>query len=338
MKITMTRRIVLAILLIALALVVAATAVARTHTASEASTEGVHKHRAPIARDFTAVTRDTDWQLTNVIPLRFQTYHTEGLAITPHHIFLSAVQVIVPPRKYSRPRGRYDRTPGKGIGHVFVMDRQGHLQRDIILGEGHMYHPGGMDFDGASVWVPVAQYRPNSSAIIYRIDARTLAVHRQFEVNDHIGGIVRDPRTGHLIGNNWGSRRFYEWNLKGRKITAWDNPGYFIDYQDCQHLADRKMICGGIAELPQTPSAGGANATYELGGIALINLRNHSTPHEVPFQKWSPAGHVATRNPFKISARGDQLTVRVAPDNGDEGPGTEILTYRATVIPPGTSH
>lgn len=35
-----------------------------------------------------------------------------------------------------------DRTPGKGIGHLFVMPKSGNLQKDIILGEGDMYHPG----------------------------------------------------------------------------------------------------------------------------------------------------------------------------------------------------
>ena len=334
MKATLSWRIVIAGVFVVLALAVTALAAASTSAApgaARAPSTVDDRPQAPIARDFTAVTRDTTWQLISALPLHFQTYHPEGLALTPQHIVLSAVQVIVPPKMYPTPRGGYDRTPGKGVGHVFVMDRQGHLQRDIILGEGTMYHPGGMDFDGSSVWVPVAQYRPNSSAIIYRITATTLAVHRQFEVNDHIGGIIRDPTTGHLVGNNWGSRRFYEWTLQGRNIAAWANPGYFIDYQDCQHLADRTMICGGIAELPQTASAGATSATYELGGLALINLRNHSAVHEVPFQKWSPAGHGATRNPFKISASGDQLTVRVAPDNGDENNGTSILTYRATV-------
>ena len=40
-----------------------------------------------------------------------------------------------------------------------------------------------------------------------------------------------------------------------------------------------------------------------------------------------------TRNPMKMTADGDHLTLRVAPDNGDEGNGTEILTYEATVAP-----
>jgi hypothetical protein len=42
---------------------------------------------------------------------------------------------------------------------------------------------------------------------------------------------------------------------------------------------------------------------------------------------------VATRNPFKMTADGGHLTMKVAPDNGEEGNGTEILTYEATVTP-----
>lgn len=248
---------------------------------------------------------------------------------------MSAVQIIEPTQKYPTPQGGYDRTPGRGIGHVFVMDREGHLQRDIILGEGDMYHPGGIDSDGRSVWVPLAQYRPGSSSIIYRIDLKTLGVHKEFEVKDHIGGIVRDEVTGHLIGNNWGSRRFYEWNGQGRQIAGWDNSQYFVDYQDCQYVPDRKMLCGGVTNLPQTPAAGGAGAVYELGGMALIDLRSHAVVHEVPFQQWSTAGHVVTRNPLKLAADGDKLTMWAAPDNGEEGNGTEILTYQASVTPAG---
>ena len=44
---------------------------------------------------------------------------------------------------------------------------------------------------------------------------------------------------------------------------------------------------------------------------------------------------MVTRNPFKMTADGDQLTMWVAPDNGEEGNGTEILTYEATVTPAG---
>jgi hypothetical protein len=50
----------------------------------------------------------------------------------------------------------------------------------------------------------------------------------------------------------------------------------------------------------------------------------------VPFQLWSTAGHAATRNPLKMAADGDQLTMWIAPDNGN---GTELLTYQAAVHP-----
>ena len=300
--------------------------------AADTSPRAPH-HDGALARDVAAVDRDTAWTQVDKLKLSFPTYHTEGLAITPKHLFLSAVQIIEPTQKYPTPVGGYDRTAGKGIGHLFVMDRQGHLQKDITLGEGDEYHPGGISYDGTHVWVPVAQYRPGSSAIIYRVDAESLAVHKQFEVDDHIGGIVRDKTNGHLVGNNWGSRRFYEWTAGGRQVRSWTNNSFFTDYQDCQYAASAKMICGGVTNLPQTPSAGGDQGTYELGGISLIDLRSHDVLREVPFQKWSSAGHVMTRNPVKLAASGNQLTLWAAPDNGEETNGTELFTYRASVSP-----
>lgn len=316
------------------AALLAAGGVATAQAADAGRTDRQAGHRdGVLARDFGAVTRDTVWKRTAALHLDFPTFHTEGIAFTRDHVFLSSVEIVEPTVKYPAPRGGYDRTPGKGVGHLFVMDRQGHLQKDIRLGEGDMYHPGGIDVDGSSVWVPVAQYRPDSSAIVYRVDATTLKVHRQFEVADHFGGIVRDRTTGHLVGNTWGSRRFAEWDLRGRQLSTWTNPSFFLDYQDCQYVPTRKMLCAGVTNLPQTPAAGGTAATYELGGVALIDLRTHRVTHDVPFQQWSSAGHVATRNPFKMTAQGDHLTMRVAPDNGEEAAGTEILTYEATVAP-----
>jgi hypothetical protein len=95
-----------------------------------------------LARDFAAVDRNTTWTLTQRLALRFPTFHTEGLAVTKDRFFLSAVEILEPTVIYPVPQGGYDRTPGKGIGHLFVIDKQGNLQRDIILGEGDMYHPG----------------------------------------------------------------------------------------------------------------------------------------------------------------------------------------------------
>lgn len=312
-----------------LALAGAALAVAlggtATASAGPAGTDG------DLVTAFTQVDRNTAWNEVGRLHLAFPTYHTEGLAITPEHIFLSSVQIIEPTQKYPSPVGGYDRTAGKGIGHLFVMDRQGNLQKDITLGEGDMYHPGGIDFDGKDVWVPVAQYRPNSSAIIYKVNARSLAVTRQFDVPDHIGGIVLDATTHRLVGNNWGSRRFYSWTLDGTQTDTWLNADHYVDAQDCEYVASAKMLCGGVTNLPQAP---GATGSYELGGMALTDLRTHQILHEVPFQKWSSAGHVMTRNPLKVTATGSTLDLWAAPDNGDEGNGTELWHFRAEV--PGT--
>jgi hypothetical protein len=324
-------------------IILAASAICATADAQAAGNNDQHEGNAQsgshgdtnasLADAFNGVDRNTNWQQTSKLKLNFPTYHTEGIAYSQDHIFLSAVQIIEPTTKFPTPQNGFDRTAGKGIGHLFVMDKAGNLQKDITLGEGDMYHPGGLDFDGTNVWIPVAQYRPNSSAIIYRVDASTLDVHKQFEVKDHFGGIVMDKQTGHLIGNTWGSRRFAEWDLQGKQLSAWENPNFFIDYQDCQYVPNSKMLCDGITNLPQTPAAGGSSATYELGGMAMIDLKSHSVIRDVPFQQWSTAGHVATRNPFKMTTDGNHLTMKVAPDNGDEGNGTEILTYEATVAP-----
>ncbi len=338
MTLTRTRTVLVAAVA---ALAVGGTAAQASGDSGDRSDRGAGEHQtrdrpardSTLVRDVSRVDRTTAWQLTSRLKLDFETFHTEGIAFTPDRIFLSAVEILEPTVRYPTPRGGYDRTPGKGVGHLFVMDRAGNLQRDIVLGEGDAYHPGGIDLDGTSVWVPVAEYRPDSRAIVYRVDARTLTVRRQFEVDDHFGGIVLDKTTGHLVGNTWGSRRFAEWDLRGRQLDTWQNTGFFVDYQDCQYAARAKMLCAGVTNLPQTPAAGGTAATYELGGIALIDIATHRVLREVPFQQWSSAGHVATRNPFKMTASGNHLTMRVAPDNGDEGNGTEILTYEATVAP-----
>lgn len=310
-----------------------AVALGGTATSFASNDHGRGHGDSTLTNNVGALDRNTKWQLTNKLKLDFPTFHTEGIAFAGNRVFLSAVEIIEPTVKYSSPQGGYDRTPGKGIGHLFVMDRQGNLEKDIVLGEGDMYHPGGIEFDGKNLWVPVAQYRPDSSSIIYRIDASKLTVHKQFEVKDHFGGIVLDKTTGHLVGNTWGSRRFAEWNEKGRQVKTWDNTSFFIDYQDCQYVPAGKMICAGVTNLPQTPTSGGAAATYELGGLALIDLRSHDVMREVPVQEWSTAGHVTTRNPVKFAADGNELTMWTAPDNGEEGNGTEILTYKATVNP-----
>lgn len=274
------------------------------------------------------ITRNTAWKQVSTLDLKFDTFHPQGLVVTDDRIYLSSVEIIEPTTRFPAPVNGMDRTVGKGRGHVFVMDRKGTLLKDVIVGEGDSYHPGGIDTDGRNIWVSVAQYRPNSHAIVYKIDTKTLTPRKMFEVNDHVGGILLDKTTGHLIGNTWGSRRFYEWTTTGRQLRTWLNESHFIDYQDCNYAAQGKAVCTGVANLPAAP---GSTTPYELGGIALIDIATGQVEHEAPIQQWSTAGHVITRNPVDVASDGKNITLYAAPDDFGEGKNTQILTWTAEV-------
>ena len=304
---------------------------ASTGTLQAAPAKPAQESNETLVRTFDDVSRDTVWTRTRTIDLDFETHHPQAMEVVGNRIYLSSVEIIKPTRPYPEPVNGYDRTPGKGVGHLFVLDRDGTLLEDIEISDGHRYHPGGLDYDGEFLWLPVAEYRPDSSADIYRINPRTYAVRKLFRVSDHVGGVVRDQETGHLIGQSWGSRRFYDWTVEGKQRRFWLNENHFIDYQDCEYVAFRKALCSGVAELPAQP---GAATPYELGGFAMIGLRSqHRILHEVPVQLWSTAGHVITRNPTDLDADGRHLTLYAAPDDSEEAAGTQILVYEADVTP-----
>ena len=182
-----------------------------------------------VDRDATAarvlrLTRDAKWTRADAIPIKFRTFHPQGMVKIDEHFYVSSVEV-------------HDRAAGKGIGHLFKIDRGGILVEAIPLGEGAMYHPGGLDFDGTHIWVAVAEYRPDSRSIIYRIDPQTMKAERLFTVPDHIGAIVHNLADNTLHGASWGSRRFYRWTLDG-KGSASNNPSHYVDYQDCKYAGD----------------------------------------------------------------------------------------------------
>jgi hypothetical protein len=265
----------------------------------------------PVVGAFAQVARSSDWRPAGTIDLPFDTEHPQGMARIGDRFFVSSVEIVEPTQPCRVPCDGYDRTPGRGVGHLYVVASDGRLLHDVRLGEGNMYHPGGIDFDGRWLWVPVAEYRPNSAAVVYRVDPTTLAVTEAFRVQDHIGGVVRDRVTGHVHGVSWGSRRLYEWTSRGRQLVREPNDSHFVDYQDCDYVASQKMLCGGVAGL-----TGPGGTAFELGGLALIDLRTGQLVHEVPVQEHSPAsGHVVTRNPVALERTATGLRLYTAPDD-----------------------
>lgn len=283
-----------------------------------------HMDNQKLIAQFRNLTRNTKWEQKDKIDLQFNNYHSQGMVRIGDLFYLSSVELIEKPVKYDQPQHGYDRTSGKGIGHLFVFDTQGKLLNDMLLGEGDIYHPGGIDFDGNHIWVPVAEYRPNSQSIVYKVDPKTMKAEESFRVHDHIGGLVRDSQNGKLIGNSWGSRKFYEWNQKGQLLLVKENSSHFVDYQDGQYVGEGKMILSGISELPNP--AGLNSKPYELGGLALIDMITLDSIHEAPITEFSPQGHVITRNPVFVENAGQEMRLYAVPDD-DHG---SMLIYETS--------
>ncbi|RFU62212.1 DUF6454 family protein [Bacillus sp. V59.32b] len=273
---------------------------------------------------FQHLSRDSVWEQKEKIDLQFNTFHPQGMTKIGDLYYMSSVEIIEKPEKYAQPRNGYDRSPGKGIGHLFVFDVQGKLLKDIELGEGDLYHPGGIAFDGKSIWVSVAEYRPNSKSIIYKVNPETMKSQEMFRTNDHIGGILRDGKHGNLKAVSWGSRTFYEFNERGKVLSKSSNPSHFVDYQDCENAGENQLICSGITELPQQ---GAATSKYELGGLALLDMKTMDMVHELPITLFSPKGHVVTRNPVYLENTKQGIKLYAVPDDDQ----SSMLVYETSV-------
>lgn len=236
------------------------------------------------------------WTPVQTVSMNFQTFHTQGLVKIGDTFFVSSVEVLESTvRNGSATDALYDftidRSTGNGRGWVFKFDASGQLLGKVELTDGAKYHPGGMDYDGKYLWVPVAEYRPNSASNVYRIDPKTLSAELMFTEKDHIGGVVHNVHDRSIRGVSWGSRRLYTWELgRGRKVSSdWvPNPQFYIDYQDCHYQGVEFMLCGGVASY-NTP-----RGSVAFGGLDLVDLRRNRMEHQVPVNQFIDEGSGAT--------------------------------------------
>ena len=275
-------------------------------TAAVAVTTVPTDTRSTITERVTKLTRGSSWKRVASVRISFRTYHPQGMVKIGRTLFVSSVEVRVPTKLLPRPVGDYDRDAGDGVGHLFKIDMAGNLIADLRLGEGTIYHPGGIDYDGKHVWVSVAEYRPNSRSIVYRVDPEAMKATEMFRFADHIGAIIHNTDDNTLHGASWGSRRFYRWTLgNDGRVTNADvppetlrtlNASHYLDYQDCKYLGGRLMVCTGVAEMRQRPDV----APFRLGGIDLVNLEDGRPVHQVPVLLWTAGGMDMTHNPVWI--------------------------------------
>jgi Family of unknown function (DUF6454) len=254
---------------------------------------------------------NTPWQLKKSVPLQFPTFHPQGMVKIGDFFYMSSVEVLKAPKNGDT---------GEGIGRLFKFDSTGTLLQQLTLGEGSIYHPGGIDFDGKYIWIPVAEYRPNSKSIIYKFDPKTFTAAEIMRFDEHIGAIVHNTDSNKLLGASWGSRNFYEWELNAKgKITndadspsklRFKNPSFYVDYQDCHYVGNNKMLCSGLQKYT-APNG----TVFRLGGFELINTLDKRPEYQVPIKLWSPSGLTMTQNPFWVESSTQGLRAYFVPDD-----------------------
>jgi hypothetical protein len=253
--------------------------------------------------------RDTStWTQVATIPLAFPAFHPQGMAKVGPYFFLSSVEVL-------------NREAGQGVGHLFKFDSNGKLLAHLKLGEGAMYHPGGIDYDGQYLWVPVAEYRPHSRSVVYKVEPERLRATEVFRFADHLGGLVHNTDAHSLHGISWGSRHYHDWKLdaQGRVPASTQppgqlrtpNPSFYIDYQDCHYVGNHLMLCGGLKSYRQ------GTTPFRLGGLELVDLTTHQPVHQVPVPLWSPSGRPMTQNPIWLESSPQGLRAYFIPDDGE---------------------
>ncbi len=269
---------------------------------------------------FSQLDRNSEWNLVKSIPVNFATFHPQGMVKIGDTFFVSAVEIVTPTERYETPQGGYDRSVGEGVGHLFKFGADGNLIDQITLGEGSIYHPGGIDFDGENIWVPVAEYRPDSRSIVYRVDPDTLKATEVFRFADHLGGVVHNTERGALHGVSWGSRRFYRWGLDDAlTVTNADatpeslrtlNQNHYLDYQDCHYGGGDMMLCSGLVNYVRDE-----NITFAFGGLELVDLQTGLPVYQLPVTQWTESGLVMTQNPFFAELRGEGLRFYFMPED-----------------------
>ncbi|WMT88575.1 DUF6454 family protein [Pelagibacterium sp. 26DY04] len=269
------------------------------------------------------LTRSTTWTLVDEVPLNFNTHHPQGMYRIGDDFIVSTVEIITRTQRYDTPQDGYDRDAGEGRGWLYRFSAEGELLDEVELGEGDIYHPGGIDFDGEAIWVPVAEYRPDSASIVYRVDPETFEAEEVFRFRDHLGGIVHNLESGSLHAVSWGSRRFYDFDLASiDEVEMTDavpldeatmNSAFYVDYQDCHYLAGQEMICSGVSSFTPPNDA----PSFGLGGLEIVNLEDDRPVHQVPVALWSPAGRPMSQNPFFLETTENGIRAYFIPDDED---------------------
>jgi hypothetical protein len=139
--------------------------------------------------------------------------HTQGLELAGGKYYVTARRDDVRPRRALLLRTDPTAT-GWDVWDITPVDAQGALTS--------LDHPGGMQSDGARLWIPVAESDRNGRAMVRAFLLADLAPGRplkpvfEFPVSGHIGSVAVSTAHGLLFGASWDTEKAYVWDLKGQ--------------------------------------------------------------------------------------------------------------------------
>jgi hypothetical protein len=221
-----------------------------------------------------------------VLELKGEAFHVQGVDLDRDHIWITSV----------------DTKTHKGYLHQFSR-RTGQFERRVDLTDGVRYHPGGFSIHGRSIWIPVAEYTPHSSAVIEEVDKRTLAIRRKIPVADHLGCLAASDQV--LVAGNWDSQTLYVFSLDGKLLRSIPNPSV-NSYQDIKFVHGELVASGSLTRTT------GAIDWYAWPSMTLLASR----------------GAGVTDRGFRYTEEGMALQGRDLYLLPEDGPTTRLFHFR----------
>ncbi len=261
-----------------------------------------------------STTDSGEWQRIGGFKLDFVTDHPQGLLHVGDRWFLSTVRI---------PEGE----PGApdltvpGDGYLIEVGRENRVGTEIArlkLSDGMVYHPGGLATDGTSLFVPVSEYRPDSSCRIYRVDIESFqVVGEPVEFPDHIGALTMDTERKRIYGMSWASKRIYVWDSDWNLLYVNKNPIENVAYQDIDFMGGNTLACSGVAKFELN------GHEFVVGGIDLIDANTWLPYHRIMITTKTHTGRLLTFNAFSHRLDYPNLDLLFVPDD-DEDSNVEI--------------
>jgi hypothetical protein len=270
----------------------------------------------PVISKLLSTTDSSEWELVDSLELKLETDHPQGLLRIGDRWFLSSV------RFQKTDAGKPDPST-VGQGFLIELERDGEALKEVgrlELCDGLVYHPGGMASEGTVIYVPVSEYRPDSSCHIYKVDVEKFEVLGEpVQFPDHLGALAIDPERQRIFGMSWAARKIYIWDYEWNLLYMNLNPIENVAYQDMDFVGGNTLACGGV----WTFDLGGQQV--EIGGLDLIDATTWLPHHRIMVTTRTHTGRLLVNNAFSHKLNYPDLFLIFVPDDDEH---SQVQVYR----------